>query len=254
MFNNIPFQSAPIVNALNISPAHSTSSSGPVIAGFKNRVLPSQIDLIGNIDGTESSAGFSAGIIQINTDVARNLTKLHSNVLFGLHVCRDREYDKDYDFSLGMGMSADEFILNLSRIVFEGGGDAEESQFDSMLTIGDTYPCSFSGECRRAIVLESSSSSKPTADGLNGADVASTLKKLGFVVMVIAPNGVNLHELAVGTGGYSFELSNTPKQADIDRVTDMLTKSMTRMNTNGGTVGLNNTNFGSRGTQRVLSI
>lgn len=251
MFNSVPFQSAPIANALNIVSAQSVSSAGPVISGLKNRILPSQIDKIDNIDATESSALFSTGIIKINTEVAKNLSRLHSNVLFGLHVCRDREYDKNYDFSLGMGMSCADYILNLNRITFEGGGDEEETQLDSMITIGQTYPCSFSGESRRAIVLESSSSSKPTMDGLDATAVAHTLKTLGFMVIVVAPTNVNLHDLASGTGGYSFELSNTPKLADIDRVVDLLTKSMSRMNMNGGTVGLNSTRFGSNGTQRI---
>lgn len=252
MFTSAPYTNTPVVTALNISPSSSNSSGAVVIAGFKNRTLPSQIDLIANVDATESSLNFGQGIIQINSGLAKNLTKLHSNVLFGLHVCRDRDFDRNYDFSLGMGMTADDFNLNLSRITFEGGGDEEETQFDSMLTIANSYPCSFIGDCRRAIVLESSSSSKFTQNGLNGSAVADILKSLGFVVMVVAPNNVNLHELAAGTGGYSFELSNSPKQADIDRVTDLLTKSMTRVNVGGGTVGLNNQNFGTKGTQQII--
>lgn len=228
-----------------------TGYAGPMIQGVAS-VKPSNLAWTVLIDATASSGPFAAGIQHCNIVLANELPKHLGEIHFGLHICRDLEFDRDADFSLGEDLSAEEFTRNIQRIVFEGGGDPEETQFDSLLTIARTYKWPFGPYARRAVGLFSSSSSKNTRDNLDVIQVSAELLNLGIKVVVVAPQGVNLHELAARTGGHSVLLSNNPSQSDLDRVIALLTKSLTQMGNSSGTVALNpNTSFGARGTQRI---
>jgi len=79
---------------------------------------------------------------------------------------------------------------------------------------------------------------------------------MSIKVIVIAPPGVNLHELAAATRGASLELTNTPKLQDIEQVARMLTRTLTQMAGSAGNKTMvvpPNTHFGVHGTQ-VLGV
>ena len=234
-------------------PMGAPTVAGPVVQGVRS-VKPSELGAVALVDATASSQAFGAGIIQCITVLAGELPKYIGTIHMGLHICRDLDYDRDADFSLGEDMPADAFVKNAQRIVFEGGGDAEETQFDACLTIARTYQWAFSPFARRAIVLFSSSSSKKTRDGLDATGVANELLAMGIKVVVVAPLGCNVHQLATATGGHSFALSNNPSQADLDATVALLTRSLSQMAgglpAGSGTLAIpGNQGFGARGTQ-----
>lgn len=233
----------------------SAPNSGPTFGGVA-RKLPTALSLVPIIDATGSSQAFCQGIQTVCSETAESLSKTMADFKLGLHISRDLEFDRDANFSLGQDLTVPEFKNNLSRIVFEGGGDALETQFDAVQTVAQTYPWNLVPTARRAIVLCSSSGSKPTRDGKDGAGLAQELNAMNIKVIVIAPMGVNLHVLAAATRGASLDLTNTPQPEDIQQVTKVLTRTLTQM---AGTAGGNtmvvppNTHFGAHGTQ-VLGV
>lgn len=227
------------------------ATTGPIFGGVP-RKLPTSLALCPVIDATKSSEAFGQGITTICAQTAETLAQTMANFKLGLHITRDLDYDRDANFSLGNDLSVDEFKNNLTRIAFEGGGDALETQFDAVQTAARTFPWDLSPTARRAIVLCSSSGSKPTRDGKDAVQLAVELNALNIKVVVVAPTGVNLHELAKATRGASLDLTNTPSTADIQHVIKMLTRTLTQMAGSAGghtMVVPPNTQFGHNGTQ-----
>lgn len=208
-----------------------SDNQGPIIKGVKKRIKPSKASVIALIDATGSSDAYSKGIVEVNEQLLEQLPQRIGSVQWGLHVCRDLEYDQDADFSLGMGISTDILATSLNRIEFIGGGDSEETQLDSVLTIAQTYEFDPSILSRRALCIYTSSDSKPTRCGKGVPEVADVLNKFGIAAVIVAPRDCNLHALSEDTGGVSIELSNTPDSNDIQRVVALLTASLTQMAT-----------------------
>lgn len=236
------------------SPSGNAGDAGPTFGGVP-RKLPTALTLVPVIDATASSFAFSQGIKTVCEEVAETLSQTMADFKLGMHITRDLEYDRDANFSLGHDLTVHEFKSNLSRIVFEGGGDALETQFDAVQTAARAHPWNLSPTARRAIVLCSSSGSKPTRDGKDAAGLAAELNAMNIKVVVIAPNGVNLHELATATRGASLELTNSPSPADLQQVIKVLTRTLTQMAGSGGSTMVvpPNTQFGKQGTQ-VLGV
>lgn len=237
------------------TPMTNAGDAGPTFGGVI-RKLPTALTLVPVIDATASSLAFSQGIQQVCGDVADSLSQTVADLKLGLHITRDLDFDRDANFSLGEDLKLDEFKSNLARIVFEGGGDALETQFDAVQTVARTFPWNLVPTARRAIVLCSSSGSKLTRDGKDGAGLAQELNAMSIKVIVIAPPGVNLHELAAATRGASLELTNTPKLEDIEQVARMLTRTLTQVAGSAGNKTMvvpPNTHFGVHGTQ-VLGV
>jgi hypothetical protein len=236
------------------SPSVNAGDTGPTFGGVI-RKLPTALTLVPVIDATASSLAFSQGIKTVCGEVADALSQTMADLKLGLHISRDLEFDRDANFSLGEDLTVDEFKSNLSRIAFEGGGDPLETQFDAVQTVLRTYPWNLIPTARRVIPLCSSSGSKPTRDGKDAAGLAAELNAMNIKVIVIAPNGVNLHELATATRGASLELTNNPSPADIQQVIKVLTRTLTQMAGSGGTTLAMPTNnkFGQHGTQ-VLGV
>jgi len=227
------------------------STAGPMFGGVP-RKLPTALALCPVIDATKSSEAFGQGITTVCSQTAETLAQTMADFKLGLHITRDLDHDRDANFSLGYDLTVDEFKQNLMRIVFEGGGDPLETQFDAVQTAARTFPWNLSPTARRAMVLCSSSGSKPTRDGKDAAQLAAELSALGIKVVVVAPPGVNLHELATGTRGVSIDLTNTPDPADIQHVVKMLTRTLTQMAGSAGghtMVVPPNTQYGQNGTQ-----
>ncbi|MDR2208230.1 MAG: VWA domain-containing protein [Azoarcus sp.] len=245
------------MSSFNFTPSQAAADmGGPVIRGIKDRdrKLPVALSFVSLIDATGSSDVFNRGITNVAAETADYLGKSMGTLQLAMHITRDLEYDSDANFSLGHNLSVDDFKATLARISYEGGGDELETQLDAVQTIARTYPLNPSPNARRVIALFSSSGSKPTRDGKNAAQVAQELNSLGIKVIVIAPNDVNLHELANATGGISLELTNDPSPEDINRVTHLLTRTLTMMaNHNaGGTMAIPpNNQFGYNGTQML---
>ncbi len=229
------------------------NDGGPIFGGI-SRKLPTSLDLVTAIDATASSLAFSQGIQVVCLNVAENLSNAVAGLTLGIHVCRDLDYDRDANFSLGSNLSLDTYRANLQRIAFEGGGDELETQFDTVQTVARTTPWNAMNTARRCILLCSTSGSKPTRDGKNAVQLVEELNALNIKVVVVAPKGVNLHQLSAGTGGLSLELSNNPTAADLKSLTQLLTRSLTQMGGNGGgkTLVVNpNTQFGHQGTLQI---
>lgn len=197
-------------------------------AGLKPRVLPTTMALCSVVDATGSSQPFSQGIQTICQEAAQQISKQIAVLKLGLHISRDLECDRDANFSLGYDLSPEQLAHQLSSLTFEGGGDDEETQFDAVLTAARDYPWPTERTARRVMLLCSSSSSKPTRDARDAAALAAELVQMNIKVVVVAPNGVNLHELATLTGGISLELSKTPQPSDVQRITSMLTRTLTQ--------------------------
>lgn len=227
------------------------TDTGPTFGGVI-RKLPTALSLVSLNDATGSCLAYSQGIQTVNVETAEALFKTMADFKLGLHITRDLEFDRDANFSLGDDLTLDEFKSNISRIVFEGGGDELETQFDAVQTVARSYPWNLLPTARRAILLCSSSGSKPTRDGKDATALAEELNALNIKVIVIAPNHVNLHQLATLTRGASLELTNTPTASEIANVTKTLTRTLTQMagSAAGKTLAVPaNTSFGANGTQ-----
>lgn len=227
-----------------------TGDTGPTFGGI-NRKLPTALSAVYLVDATKSSQTFGQGILTMCAETAEKMSQTMADLKLGLHITRDLEFDRDANFSLGEDLTIQEFTNNLTRIAFEGGGDPLETQFDAVQTVVRTYPWNLIPTARRVILLSSSSGSKPTRDGKYAADLALELNAMNIKVIVIAPNGVNLHELAAATRGASLELTNNPRPEDIQHVIKVVTRTLTQMAGSAANTMVvpPNTQFGQQGTQ-----
>lgn len=205
----------------------------PKIPGAKSAALVA-LKLVTVIDGTGSSGPFSAGIVQLTSQFTSRLPAAISQVDFGLCVARDLDYDDNAVHIALSGATVAEVDRATSQIVFEGGGDADETFLDAIMVCINSYPWSYAPGYRRAIVFLGSSSSKPTRDGMTVREVADAMRKAGIRLFVVATPGSNMHDLAQLAGGFSFELSNSPSPGEVDRVCKALSASVTNSVMSGG--------------------
>lgn len=228
-----------------------TINTAPVFNGMVARPKPSCVHFKGVIDGTGSSAAFSTGIKTVIEHLVNELPKSVGKAVFGLHIGRDRDFDRDHDINLGDDLSPNEIKGQLPLISFSGGGDVDETQLDSILLAA--RQCAWSAEVntRRVICVLTSSDSKPSQEGWNAKRVGEEVAQLGIKVILISPPGLKLHDVAAYSGGFFIPLSNTPTAAELQSVSKHLTKTMTQLcNTGGGTQALP-TAFGAKGTVAI---
>lgn len=237
--------------ALNSS--NQNPNNDVVIGGVATgRMKFSRLHLKLVVDGTASTGPFSPGVNAIFSDLVTELPLRVGETYFGLHVGRDMDYDTDHDVNLGDDLPAGEIIKQLGLVQYQGGGDALETQVDTALLVAHTTAWKSSEGARLAIVVATSDDSKNARDGSTGAVAGAKLGQLGIRVITIAPaSATNVHDLASYSGGESMELSNTPSAAELKRIRDRLTKSLTQIAgaPATGTVGIPApTKFGSNCT------
>lgn len=232
---------------------HQAAVNGPRIPGVRRTALTS-LNVLAVVDATGSSGPFSAGIVSLSSQFSNRLPAALPAVDFGLCISRDLEYDADAIHIALTNATVQEFDRAVGQIVFDGGGDDDETFLDAIVHSLDHYPFSYSAGSRRVIIFFGSSSSKPTRDGKGVAEVAQDIQRKGIRLFVVATAGSNMHELATQSGGFSFELSNIPAASEVERVCRALTASVTNLALGGGsgTVAGGTNPVGLNGTRIVV--
>lgn len=228
------------------------TNAGPTYHGTASRLKPSIVHCKGMIDGTGSSAAFGNGIKTIVTYLVDELPKHVGTAVCGLHIGKDRDFDHDHDVNVGDALTADEIKNNLGLLTFSGGGDELETQLDSVWEVARNTAWTLELGTRKVIYVCSSSDSKPTQGGWNAQRVGEEVANLGIKILVIAPVGLALHDMATFSGGMSIPLSDNPSVTELQAVCKHLTKTMTQIGSSagGGTQALHS-KFGTNGTVAI---
>jgi hypothetical protein len=198
---------------------------------LRPRKSPQAVQVLAIADATGSSGPFAAGITHILRALARTLPERIASVRFGLTASRDADIGERDEQLLADGDGA-ALQQALARLIFTGGGDADETHFWSVRD-ALAYPWEEGPMRRRAIVLLGSSDSKPVP-GMTIDALVLELMRRRIAVFVVAPTETNLRRLAELTDGLFFELSNDPSEQEVQRLIARLTASMTQTLSGGG--------------------
>ena len=221
--------------------SHSTATDAPFglsTLSVRPRKSPQAVQMLAIADATGSSGPFARGIAHILSSLAQRLPSHIAKVDFGLVASRDADIGESDETLLSDGDGA-ALQHAVSRLHFEGGGDADETHFWSVRNaLG--YVWADGPMRRRAIVLLGSSDSKPIP-GMTLKQLALELMRRHIAVFVVAPSTTNLRRLAELTDGLFFELSNAPAAQEVQRLVQRLTASMTQTLT-GGAVTMTESN------------
>lgn len=231
--------------------ATQTINTGPVFNGVVSRPKPSIVHVKGILDATGSTGPFNEGVERVISYLVDELPKSVGKAVFGLHIGRDRDFDIEHDVNLGDDLTADEVKNQLPLVTYKGGGDSPETQLDSILEVARKTAWTMEANTRKIIYVCTSSDSKKSQEGWDAKRVGDEVAQLGIKVILIAPPGLKLHDVATFSGGISIPLSNNPLQGELQSVCKYLTKTMTQMaNSGGGTQALP-TAFGAKGTVAI---
>lgn len=215
---------------------------GPVV-GIQRALggkKPVACDVLVIDDGTGSGKPWAAGIEKGTEMVVRTLTAKLAAVSFGYTVSRDRDVGEADEQRLA-NVDGDQLLREQKLIVRDGGGDPEETFGDSVMDAVSGYPFNHASDVSRAIVLLTTSNSKPTAAGLAPFQVGEEVAKRKIYLFVVGEPGSNVEDMVKGAGKYGggfFHLSLNPSQAEVDQMAARLTATImgTVSNPAAGTV------------------
>lgn len=212
------------------SPSSSSSPSlnpfGQNLGAVRPRKSPQLVQICAIADATGSSEPFARGTSQILQALANELPQRIAQVRFGLVASRDADCG-EHDEQLLVDGDGSALREAVGRIRYIGGDDADETHFWSVRDALQGYPWDTGPMRRKAIVLLGSSDSKPVP-GMSLDQLVLQLANARITVFVICPANANLRQLAELTDGLYFELSNEPTAAEVQRLTQRLTASMTQ--------------------------
>jgi hypothetical protein len=203
---------------------------------LRPRRSPQSVDVLFIVDATGSSGPFARGITHIVPAAARGLAERIANARLGLIASRDQDIGERDETLLADGNAA-AVQAAVGQLMFEGGGDADETHFWSVRDALRSYPWPEGPMRRKAMVLIGSSDSK-SVPGTTLDQLVLDLLNRRMAVFVVAPPSANLRQLAELTDGLFFELSNEPSAAEVERLIGRLTASMTQTLSAAGTTAI----------------
>ncbi|MEO1528209.1 MAG: hypothetical protein AAFX06_22490 [Planctomycetota bacterium] len=150
----------------------------------------------------------------------------------------DEDYGQD-PVLLTNGGTADQATEDLNKIVFEGGGDAEEHHLSGIEELANSVPWNSDPQkARGAVLAYTTADSKPAGSGQSARELGESLRSRGLLLYLICEPKPQLRELCEGAGGLMFPISNDPDPKEMQKIAGQLSASIVQTIATGGTVPL----------------
>lgn len=204
----------------------------------RQRLLPTSVTLVGDLDRTESTTPFSAAIPKVFQGVARGLAERITDITYDVWTHGDLDcHETPVQLCHHVGM--DEAINALKSIVFEGGGDLPEThadQLENLLAV--TQWGSDPLKSRNILLMFATDETKPSRSGKSMKQIGAEFKAKGVFLFLVCQETPSLREIVDAAGGYLIPISTDPDEAETKRVVSQLTASITATATRAATIPL----------------
>jgi hypothetical protein len=187
-------------------------------------------------DWTGSGATWATGIEKITNHLVRDIESKFTQVRWNYVGMRDQKVGENDEYRLKDGSGAD-LLREQAAAKRVGGGDAEETFAQTVedgLSDPNVLPNAGATEARGWIMF-TTSDTKP-ADNNSLAELGAELKARKIKFYLIGTPGTNLMELVDASGGFFFELTNTPSEAEVAAISANLAATVAATLRSGATV------------------
>jgi hypothetical protein len=209
--------------ATSISP--SIAAPFTVRPAARPRVAPA-VDLAFVIDRTGSSLDFQRGIQETVRVVLDQVAGRAREVRTFVGTYGDHDYGED-EVLLLEGGSATEALDEVGKIVFGGGGDAEEHHLDGIRWIASIVPWTADPRISRgALVALTNAGTKPDTSGKSPREIGRTLSDRGVLFYLVGQLDPRMTELVEAAQGLFLEISNDPDKDELRRIADIIGASI----------------------------
>jgi hypothetical protein len=190
------------------------------------RKVPVQVDLVFAIDRTGSSHEFAEGIRKAIPMIGEPVVGKAARVRFFLHTHGDLDCN-EHPVMLVSGGSLDEVREAARHIQFEGGGDPPEHHAQALEAVLSSVDWGLPPRSRGAIVLFTTSDSKPSPSGLSFQQIGAALAARGVLLFAVSQLEPGIRALVGGAQGMAFPISNDPSAAEMQRIATQVAASVT---------------------------
>lgn len=197
-----------------------------------------EVELAVTVDRTGSSQRFAQGINKTLPIIAKQIESKARKLTVWLQSHGDEDFGQ-HPVLLTNGDTADQAIKDLAKVVFEGGGDAEEHHLSGIEELANSVPWTADPKkARGALLAFMTADSKPAGSGQSACELGETLRNRGLLLYLICEPTTQFLELADAAGGLMFPISNDPDPKEMQKIASQLAASIVQTIATGGTVPL----------------
>lgn len=188
--------------------------------------MPITVEMNFDADRTGSSDQFSNGILEAVRMILNSLEESTQSVVCRVQTHGDQD-EGQMPILLVENAGFDETIEAIKSITFEGGGDPPEHHLDAIEHLVNTTPWSMEpGKVRGAIVSFLTADSKPATTGSTATQIGQRIKDQGVLLYLVCQPTKTLQELVEAADGLMFEISNSPKLEEMQKIAGQLAASI----------------------------
>jgi hypothetical protein len=190
-----------------------------------------------DIDRTDSARKFQAGIPVIARFALRSLETSIAKLDIDLWTHGD-ESCGELPIQLIQSGSIDQVIEGISGINYRGGFDPAETHAEQLQRILDVTHWGLQMlYCRNIVVSILSEDTKPLRSRKSMHRLGFDYRENGVKLVLVCQPTPNLQEIVDAAGGFLIPISNSPDQAEIQKVTEALCATLTMpVMSSGGTI------------------
>jgi hypothetical protein len=197
-----------------------------------------EVELAITVDRTGSSQRFAQGMIKTLPIITTQIEGKARKLSVWLQSHGDEDYGQD-PVLLTNGGTAEQASKDLAKVVFEGGGDAEEHHLSAIEDLANSIPWTADPKkARGALLAFMTADSKPAGSGQTARELGESLRRRGLLLYLICEPTAQFQELCDGAGGLMFPISNDPDPKEMQKIAGQLSASIVQTIATGGTVPL----------------
>jgi hypothetical protein len=209
-----------------------------VVAPAGRPKMPVEVELGITIDRTGSSQQFAQGIAKSIPIITSQIEAKARSLVVWLQSHGDEDYGQD-PVLLTNGGTAEQAVKDVSKIVYEGGGDAEEHHLSGIEELSNSVPWnSDTRKARGALLAFMTADSKPAGSGRTPRELGETLRSRGLLLYLICEPTKQFQDLCDAAGGMMFPITNDPDPKEMQKIAGQLSASIVQTIATGGTVPL----------------
>lgn len=194
-----------------------------------------ELDFVVLVDRTGSSEAFKTGIPLTYEKIARAIAERVRDPKLYVYSHGDLDLGEETILHTDGG-SIEQAIDDVRRIIFQGGGDPEETHTTAIEYVMRNVPWrNKSNSSRSALLVFLTDDTKPCRSGLTAKQLGEELKARRIQLYLVCQPTPTLKELVEAAGGLMFEISNSPDQKDLDVIANKLAASITNRSENSVT-------------------
>ncbi|MFH1227303.1 MAG: hypothetical protein V1701_05300 [Planctomycetota bacterium] len=197
--------------------------------------IPAEIVAAVDIDRTGSSLQFEQGIKLALPLLLKPIEAKASQLKVYLQTHGDLECGEQTVLLTNAG-TVDQAIQDAQKIVYEGGGDLEETHIDAAVKLLKEIP--WKADTRRSrgvIIMFLTGDSKKARSGQSAREIGEAIKNNNILCYLICEPTPTLKELCDAAGGLMFQITNNPDPIEMQRIASMVSASIIATVACGGT-------------------